>query len=285
MHSDNHKVQTQKHKDKNLMLPTIDIHTHAFSPRIAARVLEQLSDTYRISPNGTGLVDDLLHQLDQAGIDNAVVHSAATRAAQVMPANNWAIQVEKMDSRLIAFGTVHPDYKDWESELDRLQSYGIRGIKLHADFQGFDLADTRLNPIFAALEHRFVVMLHVGDNQPPDVCPSSPHKVARIKRCFPGLDLIAAHLGGYCHWPYVVEQYRNLDIYIDTSSSLDVISQTDLENIFNSIPGERICFGSDYPLYRPVDTIQKLRSRLDLSAAQIEQLLTNGNRLFEDRNA
>lgn len=262
------------------MLPFIDVHTHAFSPKISKRVVQQLSDRYQITPRGTGLVDDLKQQLHDAGIEKAMVHSAATRPGQVMPANNWAINIQNNDRRFVAFGTIHPDYPDWESELDRLESYGIHGIKLHADIQGFDLADTRLQPILAALEHRFMVMLHVGDAETPERSPSSPHKVARIKRNFPGLDLIAAHLGGYRQWRYVVEQYRGLNIYIDTSSSLDFISQVDLEHIFNSIPRDHICFGSDYPLYRPADTIQKLRSRLNLTDAQIEQLLTNGNRLL-----
>ncbi|MDZ7723030.1 MAG: amidohydrolase family protein [candidate division KSB1 bacterium] len=262
------------------MQPTIDIHTHAFSPKIADRVLQQLADTYSIAPAGSGLLDDLRRHLDAAGIDKAVVHNAATRPAQVMPANNWAIQVQTSRPGLYSFGTIHPEYADWEAELNRLESYGIHGLKLHADFQGFDLADPRLESVFAALEGRFVVMLHVGNEQPPDRSPSSPHKVARIKRKFPDLNLIAAHFGGYLHWPYVVEQYRDLDIYIDTSSSLDFISQSDLEAIFNTIPRDHICFGSDYPLYRPAETLQQLGSRLNLSDLQIKQLLTNANPLL-----
>ncbi|MFA7166128.1 MAG: amidohydrolase, partial [Desulfoplanes sp.] len=54
----------------------IDIHTHAFHPKIAHKVLEQLQNHYAIAPVGTGTVEDLLPRLKKAGIDRAVVHSA-----------------------------------------------------------------------------------------------------------------------------------------------------------------------------------------------------------------
>ena len=37
----------------------IDIHTHAFHPKIAHKVLAQLDDHYGIKPVGTGLAEDL----------------------------------------------------------------------------------------------------------------------------------------------------------------------------------------------------------------------------------
>ncbi|EFL51911.1 amidohydrolase 2 [Solidesulfovibrio fructosivorans JJ]] len=258
----------------------IDIHTHAYHPKISDKVLAQLEDHYGIKPVGTGQIDDLIARAKKAGLEKVVVHNAATAAAQVVPANNWAIRIHRENPEVLSFGTLHPDYPDFERELDRLERNGIKGIKFHADFQGFRLDDHRLWPIFEALSGRFMVMLHVGDNLPPDENNSSPDKVAAIVRDFPGLTVIAAHLGGYLHWQYVLEHLLGKDVYIDTSSSLSFIDDDTLHRIFDGHPRERILFGSDYPLFDPGDEIGLLRRRLSLRDAELESLLSAATALF-----
>ena len=228
------------------------------------------------------LLDDFLARLDEAGIARAIVHSAATAPGQVIPANNWAIHVQNTNQQLLAFGTLHPDFTNWEAELDRLERNGIKGLKLHPDFQGFWLNDPRLQPIYEALQGRFTVMCHIGDRVPPEQNPSSPAKLARIKKDFPGLKVIAAHFGGFQHWDYVLEHLAETDVYVDTSSSLDFISDEQLQSIYHALGRERILFGSDYPLSTPTREIRLLRQRLQLSDAELEEILTNGNALFSD---
>ncbi|UJX40536.1 amidohydrolase family protein [Desulfovibrio sp. JY] len=258
----------------------IDIHTHAYHPKISDKVLAQLESHYGIKPVGTGQIDDLIARAKKAGLDRVVVHNAATAAAQVVPANNWAIRIHRENPEVLSFGTLHPDYPDFERELDRLERNGIKGIKFHADFQGFRLDDHRLWPIFEALSGRFMVMLHVGDNLPPEQNNSSPDKVAAIVRDFPGLTVIAAHLGGYLHWQYVLEHLVGKDVYIDTSSSLSFIDDDTLHRIVDGHPRERILFGSDYPLFDPGDEIGLLRRRLSLRDAELEGMLSAATSLF-----
>ena len=258
----------------------IDIHTHAYHPKISDKVLAQLEDHYGIKPVGTGQIDDLIARAKKAGLDRVVVHNAATASAQVVPANNWAIRIHRENPEVYSFGTVHPDYPDWERELDRLQRNGIKGIKFHADFQGFRLDDHRLWPIFEALSGRFMVMLHVGDRLPPEQNNSCPAKVAAILRDFPKLTVIAAHMGGYLHWQYVLEHLVGKDVYIDTSSTLSFIDDDTLQRIVAGHPRERILFGSDYPLFDPGEEIVKLRRRLSLRDAELESMLSAASSLF-----
>ncbi|BAH76387.1 amidohydrolase family protein [Solidesulfovibrio magneticus] len=258
----------------------IDIHTHAYHPKIADKVLAQLEGHYGIPPVGTGQIDDLLERATKAGLDKVVVHNAATAPAQVVPANNWAIAIHREHKRIISFGTLHPDYPDFERELDRLWRNGIKGIKFHADFQGFRLDDRKLWPIFEALSGRFVVMLHVGDRLPPEENNSCPAKVAAILRDFPQLTVIAAHMGGYLHWQYAVEHLVGKNVYIDTSSTLAFIDDATLRRIFDGHPRERILFGSDYPLFDPGEEIARLRRRLSLRDAELEEILGGASALF-----
>jgi len=258
----------------------IDIHTHAYHPKIADKVINQLEEHYGIRAVGTARIDDLLARAKRAGLDKVAVHCAATAPAQVVPANNWAISLQRDHPEVVAFGTLHRDYSDFEQELDRLAAAGIKGIKFHADFQGFRLDDPKLWPIYEAMSGRFVLMLHVGDALPPERNNSSPDKVAAILRDFPGLTVIAAHMGGLYQWTYVVDYLVGKNVYIDTSSTLPFIDDATLHRIFDAHPRERILFGSDYPLFDPGEEIERLRTRLSLDDAAMEQLLSTGMSLF-----
>lgn len=260
----------------------IDIHTHAYHPKIADKVLVQLEGHYGIRPVGTGKVDDLLAMAKRAGLDRVVIHNAATAPAQVVPANNFAIRTHRENPNVYCFGTLHRDYPDFERELERLWRAGIKGIKLHPDFQGFRLDDHKLWPMFEAMSGRFTVMIHVGDKLPPEQNNSSPDKVAAIMRDFPDLTIIAAHMGGFLHWQYAIEYLVGKNVYIDTSSTLPFIDDDTLQRIFYGHPRERILFGSDYPLFDPGDVIVDLRRRLSLRDAELEAILSNGMALFPD---
>jgi len=256
----------------------VDVHTHAFHPKIAVKVLKQLEGHYKIPPTGTGLWEDLKPRLDKCGIAKAFVHSAATAPEQVIPANNWAISLMKIP-QIVPFGTMHPGYKDMEGELARLFDNGIRGVKLHPDFQGFRLDDPALLPLFGAMEGQFTLMVHIGDRLPPEQNPSCPWKIAAIKRRFPKLQIIAAHFGGFFHWQYVVEAMKGLEIYMDTSSSLYAIPQELLESIFNNFPRRLFLYGSDYPLWDPMSEMEILQRRLKLSDKELEEIMTAGSTL------
>lgn len=262
------------------MRTTYDVHTHAFHPKIAAKATAQLYDYYHIQPQGDGTLEGLLGCLKAAGIDKAVVHSAATAPEQVVPANDWAIHLQRDVPGIEAFGTLHTDFPDWEAEFNRLQAAGVRGLKLHPDFQKIWLDDKKLLPMFDAAQGRFTIMFHIGDERPPESNYSSPQKLAAIKREFPKLQVIAAHLGGYRHWQYVVDELANTDVFIDTSSALAFIDDALLKHIRRYIPLDRWLFGSDFPLSTPAIELGLVKKRLQLSSIEMDGLLTNAGRFF-----
>lgn len=254
----------------------LDVHTHAFHHKIAHKVLEQLSGHYGISPVGDGTLADLMARVERAGLDGCVVHNAATTPDQVVPANAWALSIQRDEPRATAFGTLHPGYGPWEAQLDLLERGGVRGIKLHPDFQGFRLDDPRLNPMFEAMAGRFAVMVHVGDRLPPERNPSCPFKLMRVHADHPRLTLIAAHMGGYLHWKWALECLVGSRVYIDTSSSVPFMDPADLAAILRRHPRERVLFGSDYPLFDPGQEIAALQRAAGLTDAALEELLGNG---------
>lgn len=254
----------------------VDVHTHAFHPKIADKVLHQLASHYGVETTGTGQLDDLLARAGKAGIDRVVVHCAATAAAQVIPANNFALAMKEAHPTVIPFGTIHPDFDAWEQQFERLRTRGIPGLKLHPDFQGFRLDDPRLLPMIEEAQHHFLFMVHIGDKLPPEQNPSCPYKLAALMDLFPKARFIAAHLGGYHQWQHALQSTIGRDVYIDTSSSLDFIDDATLAAIWKKHPRERILFGSDYPIYDPGTELRKLQQRLRLKDAELEGLMHNG---------
>jgi len=264
----------------------IDIHTHAFHHKIAHKAVDHLNDFYSVNCAGDGTIAHLLERERKAEMEKCVVLCAATAPAQVIPANNYAITLQKEhEDRVIAFGTVHPGYEDWESELKRIKAAGIRGIKLHPDFQSFWLDDPRLLPIFEAAQKDFVFEIHIGDKTTPAQNPSCPYKLAAILRQFPGMRVIAAHFGGYRMWAHALDALagnRFENLWFDTSSTTPFATPLLAKKLLGAFPRERILFGTDWPLYDPVEERQRLQRLASLTDAEMETIMSNATSLLGD---
>ena len=257
-----------------------DVHTHAFHPKIAHLAVDHLNEAYQLNCVGEGTIEDLLRREKRSGIGRCVVLCAATTPNQVVPANDYAVKLQREHPEVVAFGTIHPGYAAWESQLERLKAAGIRELKLHPDFQGFWLNDPRLPPLFEAAQDDFLFLFHIGDNVPPDRNPSCPYKLAALLDRFPRLRCIAAHLGGYRPWEHALKVLAGRDLWLDTSSCTPFIDQGLLREILRRHPGERILFGSDYPLYDPGDSLMRLQEKAGLSDADLDRYCSNADALF-----
>lgn len=261
----------------------IDIHTHAFHPKIAHKAVDHLNSFYNVACAGDGTVDHLLAREKRAGLDKCVVLCAATAPAQVIPANNYAVSLQNSHPEIIGFGTLHPDHANWQGELGRIKAAGLRGIKLHPDFQGFWLNDPRLLPIFEAAQHDFIFEIHIGDNTRPENNPSCPYKLAAILDAFPRLRIIAAHLGGYRMWEHSLKAFggrRRDNLWFDTSSTTPFVTPELLKTLFAVFPRERLLFGTDWPLYDPEEELERLQRMAGLSESELEAVMSNAADLF-----
>ena len=166
-------------------------------------------------------------------------------------------------------------YKDLE-----FGTGGLRGIKLHPDFQHFWLDDPRLLPMFEAAQDDFIFLFHIGDNVPPEKNPSCPYKLAALLDRFPRLRCIAGHLGGYHQWEHSLKALVGRDVWLDTSSCTPFIQPELLKAILRRHPQDRILFGSDYPLYDPGDAMMQLQEKAGLSDAELDRYCSNADALF-----
>lgn len=262
----------------------IDIHTHAFHPKIAHKAVAHLNAFYRVACVGDGTIAELLESSARAGMDKCAVLCAATTPAQVIPANNHAIALQRhYPDRVIAFGTLHPGYAKWEAELARLRAAGIRGIKLHPECQGFRLDDPRLLPILEAAQKHFVFLFHIGDKKLPASNPSCPYKLAALLAALPGLRVIAAHFGGYRMWAHALLALTGRiceNLWVDTSSTTPFATPQLVRKLLRAWPQEKLLFGSDWPLYSPLEERLRLERMGGLSPDAVDRIMGNAAALL-----
>jgi predicted TIM-barrel fold metal-dependent hydrolase len=256
-------------------LKIIDCHAHVFPDKIARKAVEHLIDYYRMPWSGDGTLAQLLASADEAGIYRLVVFSTATKAEQVESINNYIAGLG--DERLIGFGTLHPDYANYKSEIQRMLSLGLRGIKLHPDFQAFPIDDARMFPIYEEIGSELPVLFHLGDEHSDN---SSPKRLARVLELFPEMTVIAAHLGGYTRWDDAEKYLIGKNLYLDTSSTLCKLTPERAGALIEAHGADKILFGTDYPARLHKEELENFL-KIPLSGGARQKILsTNAIKLF-----
>ena len=112
---------------------------------------------------------------------------------------------------------MHPDFSDIEQEIERFSSLGLRGLKLHPDFQQFYIDEPRMDRLYRAVGNKFPILLHVGDENSDY---SAPERLAKVIDRMPDVVFIAAHFGGYGMYEEAYALLKDKDCIFDVSSSL-----------------------------------------------------------------
>jgi uncharacterized protein len=260
-------------------LRIIDIHTHIFPEKIALKAASAIGSFYDIPMRFDGTVDTLLSLLDRFGVDTAAVHSVATVPQQVETINDFiAATVKAHPGRLIGFATLHPDYANISREVERVIALGLRGIKIHPDFQKFNLDSPEAMGIYEAIEGRLPILVHTGDYRYEY---SKAERMARVVKRFPRLQAICAHFGGWSEWEPSSELLcGNGNVVVDTSSSLYALTPRQARALIDRYGVDNVLFGTDYPMWGPENELEAI-AKIELSDEECEKIFHgNAERLF-----
>ena len=234
----------------------IDVHAHVFPDDVAPKVVAQLEGYYKMKWHGNGTFADLNKSIEESAVVKTVIFSTATKPTQVETINNYISSLCKSSDKFIGFGTMHPDYPDVEQEIARFSSLGLKGLKLHPDFQAFNIDDPKMFRIYEAVGSKMPILIHTGDENSDF---SAPRRLAAVLDRMPELVFIAAHFGGYCQWE---EAKKHLigrkNLYIDTSSCFHKISFEEAKELTRLHGADRVLFASDYPGVRQNEAIQHI---------------------------
>ncbi len=227
----------------------IDFHTHCFPDKIAPRAIEKLAHASGgLMPYTDGTVGGLKRLMGESGVDTAVVLSIATNAHQQASVNDFAAAINN-GRDIVAFGSVFPDAPDALDELDRIKALGLKGIKLHPDYQGFNVDDPKMKPIYQKISSLgLITVFHAGvDYGFPPPYGATPEKLATAVGWFDS-PVVAAHWGGVDSGEGVLARLCGRDnLYFDTSFGYSMMSRYTAERILEKQTPARMVFGTDTP--------------------------------------
>ena len=254
----------------------IDFHVHAFPDALAAKALPLLSKcSGGVKPNYDATISGLESYLAKNNVDYAVVLNIATNPHQEKKVNDFAISLLEKKN-IIPFGSVHPDSPNALSELERLAKAGIRGIKLHPDYQHFFVDDEKMFPIYKKIaELGFITVFHAGvDIGYPKPVHCTPERLLRVLDLFDDAPVVAAHFGGWLLWDSVLEDLCGTKVYLDTAFSSGKMPPDYAKELIKAHGADKVLRGSDMPWSDTLDEVRFVQS-LDLSAEDEEKILSN----------
>ncbi len=249
----------------------VDAHAHIFPDKIAERATEGISEFYNLPMSHQGSMGQLLESGDRAGMDGYLVCSTATHPAQAEAINAFISAICEQYPQCIGFAALHPESPILEEEFKKIQSASFKGIKLHPDFQSFNIDDPQAYPMYEMIQSAgFPILMHMGD---PHRTFSTPQRMAKVLRDFPRLRVIAAHLGGYRRWEETAEVLKPSDrLRLDTSSCLGFMEPEDAARFIRKHGAENCFFGVDFPMWDHTEELERF-FRLNLTDAENRGIL------------
>ena len=232
-----------------------DIHAHIFPERLAAKASDSIGSFYGASTSHVASLEILLEQEALAGIGYTAVSSSATSPEQAAHINDFISGCARERPNLVPLGSLFPGMDGWEAELERMQALGIRGIKIHPDFQRVNIDEPKAVEMYRAIARAGLpVLFHMGDAR---YDYSSPERLANLIRQVPDLVAIAAHFGGWQSWDRSYAHVLPENVYYDTSSSLMYLGKERALDFLDKLNPTRFLFGSDFPMWSPRTELER----------------------------
>ena len=270
----------------------IDFHTHVFSPRIKknrARYVEadpSFALLYSNKKATLATADELIASMDRDGVDMSVILNIGwTTHEFCVETNDYILEsIARYPDRLIGFASVQPQSTEAAvAEIERCARGGIKGIgELRPDMQQIDLGDAAvMEPFVEVLQkHKLILLTHTSEpigHDYPGKGAVTPDMLYPFITSFPDLPIVCAHWGGglpfYALMPEVKQAMSN--VFFDTAASPYLYSPQIYNQVIQLVGGDKILFGSDYPLLAQSRYLKEINS-LDLPE-ETKDLILSGN--------
>lgn len=254
------------------MQKVINSHCHIYPNKIASKAVKGIRDFYDLDMSLNGSVDDLIKDGEKVGVVHYLVHSVATTPKQVKSINEFIASEVKAHPKLFTgFGTLHPDSETIEEDLDYLIELGLKGVKIHPDFQLFALNEEKAFKMAQFVNDREIpLMIHCGDFR---YNYSNPNQLKPLLEKFPDLQVIGAHFAGWSMWEEATRQLSGFEnLYVDLSSSLYALSPETALELIHAYGSDKVLWGTDYPMWDSKSEMEYF-NKIDLTEKERSQIL------------
>ncbi len=251
----------------------IDFHTHVFPDKIAQKTVDYLAVKGGNQPHSDGRIESLINRLENSSVDLCVNLPVLTKPEQFDSVLKFAIEINEKYSigrkRILSFAGIHPACADIKQKLTLIKNQGIKGIKIHPDYQDTFIDDEGYIEILkCARELDLIVVTHAGVDcayrrQEPK-CP--PCLVNKVIEKVKGVKLVLAHYGGAEMVNDVVKCLVGKDVYFDTAYVLKYLTKQEFLSVLEKHGEDKILFASDFPwsdFDSDVEIVKSYRLRSD----------------------
>ncbi len=262
-----------------MKFPIIDCHCHVYPDKIADRAVEGIHNFYNLHMGYDGRYSTLVEEGSKSGIKHYVIFSVATTPKQVQAINSFIAETVKNSGGIMTgLGSLHPDSNNIEEDYSHIKELGLKGVKLHPDFQRVPIDDKRCESIYELCRGDLPVLLHTGDSRYDF---SNPDRIIPVLEKYPDLTVIGAHFGGWSVWDEAASKLSSYpNFYVDCSSSFDWMTAEKAKSIVRAYGADKVLFASDYPMWSYEIELKRF-FEMGLTADETEKILyKNAIRLF-----
>lgn len=232
----------------------IDFHTHVFPEKIAGKTINALSASSGATPFTDGTDAGLIKNMVNGGADICVNLPVLTKPNQFDSVLEFALYLnEKYKNsvkKIISFAGIHPYCDDIKGKMKRIKDLGIKGVKIHPDYQETFIDDKRYTDIlYAAKDNDLIVVTHAGVDDgyigKPVRCPTELS--AKVIKKVDYDKIVLGHYGGHKQWEKVFDLLADSNVYFDTAFTFYKIDSELFKKILYAHGDDKVLFATDCP--------------------------------------
>ncbi len=235
----------------------IDAHCHFFTQNIAKSMGMDLEKFPAIKAFSSHSIEDhtkaWIDAMDKNGVEKTIFIATASL-------NPDFISFVNSSDRFVGLCKINPTLADATDTLKKELAAGMKGVKLYATNDGFDVGSKDAYPFYHyCQENNVPIVIHFGVTigQKSDLMMGNPLLLSRVLKEFPKLKFIIAHFGAGFFREVLMLKYKSDNLYVDTSGTNNWLVNQDnfltLQDVFKKtievFGAQRIIFGTDTRIF------------------------------------
>ena len=232
----------------------VDAHVHIFPSNIFSAIWAWFDENawpirYRLTTSR------VLGHLLSRGVSHVIALQYAHKPGISRMLNQYMVKkCMEFPNKVTGLAAVFPGEKNVEKILKEAFDNGLKGVKLHAHVQCFDMNAKEMDVVYGLCEsEQKPIVMHVGREPKSTAYNCDPYRICSAKKLervlnnFPTLRICVPHLGfdEISAYKKLIEKYDNL--WLDTTMVLtDYFPIKEIIEL-NSFRVDRIMYGSDFP--------------------------------------